>query len=153
MIFYDIWYTFMIYDIFLLGICIIRMLVITKKRNCRWHFKIQIMKNVGALSQFTDIKPTPPTPPHQKWPYIHETCIMCWNEWKINFPIFSFFLRFFMYRRFCASSIKTGSKLKEGWGVCISLVGKYPVSFLLIWPLFNDNYFFWSFLVGDTHGN
>ena len=26
----------------------------------------------------------------QKWPYLHERCVMCWNEWKINFPIFSF---------------------------------------------------------------
>ena len=35
---------------------------------------------------------TPP-PFFQKWPYLHERCPLCWNEWKINFPfcvIFSF---------------------------------------------------------------
>ena len=26
----------------------------------------------------------------QKWSYLHERCGMCWNDWKINFPIFSF---------------------------------------------------------------
>ena len=28
----------------------------------------------------------------QKWPYLHERCKMCWNEWKIHFPIFIFWV-------------------------------------------------------------
>ena len=26
----------------------------------------------------------------QKWPNLHERCAMYWNEWKLNFPFFSF---------------------------------------------------------------
>ena len=26
----------------------------------------------------------------QKWPHLYERWAMCWNEWKMNFPIFSF---------------------------------------------------------------
>ena len=27
----------------------------------------------------------------QKWQRLHERCGMCWNEWKIKFPIFTIF--------------------------------------------------------------
>ena len=28
----------------------------------------------------------------QKWSELYERCVMCWNEWKINFPIFVFLI-------------------------------------------------------------
>ena len=37
-----------------------------------------------------DMQTPPPT--LQKWPYIHERCAMFWNDWKINFPIFIFWV-------------------------------------------------------------
>ena len=39
-----------------------------------------------ALSQLTTYRPS--LPPPQKWPYLDKRCLMCWNEWKINFPTF-----------------------------------------------------------------
>ena len=35
--------------------------------------------------------PLPPSPP-QKWPSLHERCLLCWNRWKINFTIFAIFI-------------------------------------------------------------
>jgi len=33
---------------------------------------------------------TPSHPPPKFWSHCHERCAMCWNEWKIHFPFFSF---------------------------------------------------------------
>ena len=32
-------------------------------------------------------RPAPPPSFPQKWPYLHERCAMCWNEWKVKFMI------------------------------------------------------------------
>ena len=42
--------------------------------------------NVQAFSQLRICRPTPP----QFWCSFNERRAMCWNEWKINFPIFIF---------------------------------------------------------------
>ena len=85
----------------------------------------------------------------QKSSNLHERFRMCWNEWKIYFLNFIFWVMvFFLYSSFrwiftitrkikiwklffsfdsahCASFMKVGSKLRGG--VCISLVGKKPI--------------------------
>ena len=48
---------------------------------------------VKILVTSKDMQTHPPLP--QEWPYLHERCAQCWNEWKIIFQILSTF--FFSY--------------------------------------------------------
>ena len=50
----------------------------------------------------------------QKWSNLHKICAMCWNEWKINFPIF-FNFYFFIHGWFCSqfASLFTDQKLSK----------------------------------------
>ena len=54
----------------------------------KWYSETYVKKL--ALSQLPICRPLSPT---QKWPYLHESCAMCWrNEWKIYFPIIIFWV-------------------------------------------------------------
>ena len=92
-----------------------------------------------ALSQLRICRPpTPPPLPLQKWPYLHERCVMCWNVWKINFLIFVYFIFRVMVKWL---------KWFEKWRILFSvpqdakcsetdLVNLLFVQFILVQPVF-----------------
>ena len=43
----------------------------------------------GDTPSFLSVSPTKKNF-FPKWPNLHESCAMCWNEWKVNFSIFNF---------------------------------------------------------------
>ena len=68
------------------------------------------------------------TPSPQFWCHFHKRCTMCWNEWKINFPIFIFR---------CRHKNDHNSK-NENWKnreIDFSFVSAHSASFIKIWPL------------------
>ena len=56
------------------------------------------LKFTGDTPGFSSVSPTTKTVV-QKWSYIQKICAMSWNEWTINFLIFSIFS--LEYSRFC----------------------------------------------------
>ena len=54
----------------------------------QWKF-FRHGRNMGP-APITYMQTPPPHP--QKWPYFHEICAMCWNERKIIFAIFIFWI-------------------------------------------------------------
>ena len=59
------------------------------------HFLKIFLTNI-FFSQFGlfPIKDMQIHPLLQKWPYLNEKCSLCWSVWKINFPIFIFWVMF-----------------------------------------------------------
>ena len=65
---------------------------------------------MGSYSQLRMCRP-----PHtQKWPYLHKKCPLCWNKWKINFPILMFLFMVCIYGRFwCIGQIHQNSTISH----------------------------------------
>ena len=51
-----------------------------------------------------DMQNLPPT--LQFWSCLYERCVMCWNEWKMNFPIFIFQVIVKVHRKLIISRTK-----------------------------------------------
>ena len=106
---------------------------------------LYFLTNGRFCSQFSNVFTLIPEQNCKKYIYYLKRCVMCWNEWKINFYIFIFRVTvkipkigviwgelknrnlkidFSFDSAYCASVMKVGSKLREG--VCISLVGTEP---------------------------
>jgi len=59
---------------------------------------------------FKDMQTSPSSFP-QKWLYLHERCPLCWNGWKINFPIHGWFCLQFSWHTLISKRVTDKKKM------------------------------------------
>ena len=86
-------------------VCFVLQLIkfIWQKLNYRinrvvWNFEDCMQTFWPIASMVLDFSQLPTSP--RKWLYLHERCLLCLTEWKINFLIFAIFI-FLRYGKSC----------------------------------------------------